>query len=221
MFKRIRFCYRSFLSLFKVMFQLFYGIWRIGSIPRPMVSIFGGSRLKQSDYYAHQANTLAQRLVDNDLSVLTGGGPGIMEAANCGAIYSKRGIGRSIGIGVRDLKEARNICVQEYLELDYFFARKWLLTRYSSAFVVFPGGFGTIDELSEVLTLMQTSSLPRVPIVLVGGEYWKPFMQWITDEAQRHGLIDSSELAFFTVTDDLDKVFDIIHTYCLTLAMVP
>jgi uncharacterized protein (TIGR00730 family) len=193
------------------MFQLLYGMWRVSGIPQPVISIFGGSRFKQNDYYAHQANILAQRFVDNNISVLTGGGPGIMEAANCGAIYSKRGTGRSFGIGVRDLKEMRNICVQEYLELDYFFARKWLLTQYSFAFVIFPGGFGTLNELSEVLTLVQTGFLAEIPIVLVGEEYWKVLMQWVSQELVSHGLIAEKDLMFVHVTDDLELVFSIIH----------
>jgi len=194
-----------------------YGIWRISGLEKPIVSIFGGARFKQNDYYAKQAHELAQLFVNDGISVLTGGGPGIMEAANCGAIYNTKARGKSIGIGVRDLTEDPNSCVQEYIELDFFFARKWLLTRYSNAFVVFPGGFGTMDELSEVITLVQTEKLPRVPIVLVGVEYWRPFMTWAEDEAFKHGLVSQEDLDLLFLTDDLERVFELVCKECLPL----
>jgi len=211
---RIVFFLKSFFNLTYVNFQLLYGIWRISGFPKPIISIFGGSRLKQDDTYATWANELAQRLVDINISVVTGGGPGIMEAANCGAIYSKRGKGRSIGIGVRDLSESRNICMQEYLVLDYFFERKWLLTQYSSAFVVFPGGFGTFDELFEVLTLTETKKLAAHPIILVGTEYWKPFVDWINHEPFRHGLVSKREIKLLVMTDDIEEVFKLVYDAC-------
>jgi uncharacterized protein (TIGR00730 family) len=204
-------------SLLRTARQLLYGTWRISNLNPPFVSIFGGSRFDQNDYYARKAHELAQRLVNANVSVLTGGGPGLMQAANCGAIYENRGTGKSIGIGVRDLAEPRNICVQEYMFIDEFWARKWLLTRNSSAFVVFPGGFGTLDELSEVLTLMQTKKLPKVPILLVGEEYWKPFVKWCVDEISYHGLIQQEEIRLFVVTDNLDVVFERTVQTCTSL----
>jgi len=213
--RRIQFWWSAFFNLTGVYFQLLYGIWRIARFPMPIISIFGGSRLKDDDLYANQANELAQWCVDADISVVTGGGPGIMEAANCGAIYTKRGKGRSIGIGVRDLAEARNICTQEYMELNYFFARKWLLTHYSSVFVVFPGGFGTLDELFEVLTLMQTHKLELHPVILVGSEYWTPFIEWVQHEPARHDLVSNREANSLIITDDLQQVFTLIKTTCL------
>ncbi len=154
--------------------------------------------------------------VAKDISVLTGGGGGIMEAANCGVFYSETGgKGRTMGIGVRDLvEEGPNHCVHEYFELEYFFARKWLLTHYSIAFVIFPGGFGTIDELSEVLTLIQTNKLKRVPIVLIGKEFWDPFMNWVINEALKHGTVSQKDVDLLIVTDDLDQAFSIIANAC-------
>lgn len=214
MVARIIFWFRGMSSLLSTMLQLFYGMWRISRYAPPFVSIFGGARLKQTDYYALKAHELAQKLVDKDISVLTGGGPGIMEAANCGAIYARRGKGHSIGIGVRDLNEPPNICVQDFIKLNQFWARKWLLTRYSSAFVVFPGGFGTLDELSEVLTLMQTNKAPRNPVILVGTEYWKLFMDWCVKEALHHGVIRQEEINLLFVTDDLEEVFNHVIKTC-------
>ncbi len=214
MFKRMGLCCKTFFQWLRVLWQLLYGVWRVSKLPRPIVSIFGGSRIAGDDLYFHKAHELARRLVELDISVLTGGGPGIMEAASCGAIVPKRGKARMMGIGVTDLGEKPNECVQEYFELHYFFARKWLLTRFSSAFVVFPGGFGTLDELSEVITLIQTKKLERVPIVLFGVEYWDPFMKWLNMEALKHGAIGQEDLDLFTLTDDLEQVFCLIRDEC-------
>lgn len=214
-FSRLWVCIGIFYRAFKVMLQVVYGAWRLSKMQKPFVSIFGGARLSQESPYAEKANRLAQRLVENDITVLTGGGPGVMHAANCGAIIPKNnGKGKSVGIGVKDLNEGVNPCVQEYFELDYFFARKWLLTNYSSAFVVFPGGFGTLDELAEVLTLIQTKKLVQVPIVLVGTSYWEPFLRWVKVNAVGSDLIAQKELSFFTITDDMEEVFCIVRDRC-------
>lgn len=205
---------RTMSTFLKAMFQLMYGIWYINRFPKPIVTIFGGSRIKSDDYYAFQATRLAQRCIDNNISVLTGGGPGIMDAATCGAVYSKEGKGRSLGIGVRMLHQPRSRCLTAYLEVDQFFARKWLLMRYSAGFVVFPGGFGTCNELFELLTLMEMKFMDYVPLILIGKEYWEPFITWLNTESIRHGLISKKELEWISITDDLDIVFTILHKYC-------
>ncbi len=212
--RRLKLCGSLFFNLMRVFWQLLYGAWKVSKLQQPIVSIFGGARFAQDDVYARQANELAHMFVLNNISVLTGGGPGIMEAASCGAIRPKGSTGKSMGIGVKDLGEGKNICVQEYFVLNYFFARKWLLTRYSLGFAVFPGGFGTMDELAQVLTLIQTKRINPVPIVLVGKEYWKPFMTWVKDEAFKHGLVSQQDIDLFTVTDDLDEAFALIQKAC-------
>lgn len=215
LFKRLRFFVSSSYGLIQVNIQLMYGIWRLSRLEKPIVSIFGSARLAKKDWYFLQAHTLASRLVEENISVVTGGGPGIMEAANCGAVPHHGGKGVSIGIGVRDLGEGgANPCVQEYFELNYFFARKWLLTRFSRTFVVFPGGFGTLDELSEVLTLIQTKKIARNPIILVGKEYWEPFMVWVRNEALVHKMISKDDLLLFIVTDDIEEVFRRVRDEC-------
>lgn len=214
MIKRLGLCLRTSWSLFRVFLQTVYGVFRISKLQEPIVSIFGGARFKGEDRYFKKAHELGRRLTELDISVLTGGGPGIMEAASCGVIDISKGKARIMGIGVTDLGEEPNKCAQEFFALDYFFARKWLLTHFSSAFVVFPGGFGTLDELSEVLTLIQTKKLDRVPIILFGVEYWHPFMVWLTDEALTHGTISEQDLKLFTVTDDLEKIFCLIRDEC-------
>ena len=216
MFRRLGLCLGVLWKMTKVSWQVVYGVWRLSKIKGPFVSVFGGSRLSQQSPYATQANELAQQLVDEDISVITGGGAGVMHAVNCGAVESSKdgGEGKSIGIGVRDLNEGRNPCVQEYFELDYFFARKWLLTRYSKTFIIFPGGFGTMDELSEVITLVMTKKLPQIPIVLVGVAYWKPFMQWVHESGVKNDLIPEDVEKLFTVTDDMHQVFCIARDEC-------
>ncbi|HLW72509.1 MAG TPA: TIGR00730 family Rossman fold protein [Candidatus Babeliales bacterium] len=213
--QRIRMCCSLGLKFMHVFLQLIYGVWRVSKLSHPIISIFGSAKVAQTDKYAQEANQVAVWLGEEGISVLTGGGPGIMEAANCGAIRpTRKGDVKSIGIGVRGLNEPQNVCVEEYFELDYFFARKWLLTQYSTGFIIFPGGFGTLDELSEVLTLIQTKQMKRVPIVLVGKEYWRPFMQWITDEAVPHGLVTSEQVKLFSVTDDPYKAFCFVRGEC-------
>ena len=218
MFKRISMVCVLGWRFFRVFFQIIYGAWRVSKLPHPIVSIFGSAKLAQSDTYAKEANKLATLLSEAGISVLTGGGPGIMEAANCGIFKSKREKTiRSIGIIVKGLDEPRNMCVEEYFELDYFFARKWLLTQYSSGFVVFPGGFGTLDELSEVLTLIQTNQLKPVPIILIGKEYWHSFMDWINNEAMYHGAIAPEHVKLFNITDDVESAFCFVRGRCQLL----
>lgn len=214
MANRLTRCIKLYFKLMHVMWQILYGAWRVFSLPRPMVTVFGGSRTPKTDKYFIDAMQLAKRFADNDISVLTGGGPGIMEAANCGVEQEPFGLGRTMGISVRDLNEGKNICLQEYFELDYFFARKWLLTHYSDAYIVFPGGLGTMDELFEVLTVMETTHGRRVPIIMIGVEYWTPLMKWITDEGIPHGLITKESLALFTLTDDLERAFCVVRDEC-------
>lgn len=137
-----------------------------------------------------------------------------MEAASCGGIVPKKDGVRIMGIGVTGLDEKPNECVHEHFNVDYFFARKWLLTTYSIAFVVFPGGFGTLDEMCEILVRMQTKKIKRVPIILVGVEFWTPFIYWLENEAFEHGAINKDDLSLFTITDDLQRVCCLIQDQC-------
>jgi uncharacterized protein (TIGR00730 family) len=214
MMRRLGLCLRTSWRLFRVFLQTVYGVFRISKLQEPIVSIFGGARFPGDDRYFKKAHELGRRLAELDISVLTGGGPGIMEAASCGVTTIPKKNVRIMGIGVTDLDEKPSECAQEYFALDDFFARKWLLTHFSSGFVVFPGGFGTLDELSEVLTLIQTKKLKRVPIILVGTEYWNHFIAWLKDEALKHHTISEEDLNLFTVTDDLEKVYCLIRDEC-------
>ncbi len=202
---------RLWFSLMRVSYQTAYGYYHLLRLPKPMVTIFGASRASQQDGYATWAHQLSQMLSEVGISVVTGGGPGIMEAASCGV---KQNATSSVGIGVKNLGEGRNPCVSKYIELDYFYARKWLLTRYSSGFIVFPGGFGTLDEMAEVITLVQTQKLPAVPIVLIGIEYWETFMDWLKREPLGHNYIEEEHLELFVLTDDVQEAFAIVRNAC-------
>lgn len=200
--------------LFRVFVQLVYGIIRISPATTPMITIFGGAHAQKSTYYFKQASKLGALLVEHDISVLTGGGPGIMEAASCGGFSTKKRTAKIIGIGVTGLDEKRTKCVDHFFSVDYFFARKLLLTNYSRAFVFFPGGFGTLDELFELITLLQTKQMSKTPIILFGTEYWTPFINWVKKEALAQGLIEAQDLDFFTLTDDVQDALCIIADFC-------
>lgn len=216
MVSRIRDWFRTAWHLLRSYFQTIRGAWKVAALAQPVVSIFGGSRIGQDYHYAKKAAELGGMLSQANISVLTGGGPGIMQAVSCGIKQlDGSGKGKTIGIGVTDLgEEEPNQCVHEYIELKYFFARKWLLTRYASGVVFFPGGFGTLDELFELITLVQTKKTKRIPIVLFGIEYWKPMIGWLTKEMYQHGFVTEQELQLFTVTDDLNKVFCLLRDEC-------
>lgn len=211
---RCYFTTRTFFKLLHVNFQMLRGSYRIFALPGPIVTIFGGSRFGQDVVYAKKAHDLAHQFAKKGISVLTGGGSGIMQAASCGVYVHKDEKGKTLGIGVTTLKEPKNECLTNYFEVDYFYARKWLLTQYSAAFVVFPGGFGTVDELGEILTLIQTGTLKRTPIVLIGKEYWAPFMHWVKTEVVPHKLIGPDDLGLFTITDDLTEAFCLVEDTC-------
>lgn len=198
-------------------FQLMKGIWKITNLPGPVVSIFGGSKLKMTSHYAIIAHDLAALLIQHDISVITGGGTGIMESANCGAAHAETGktTARSIGITVKDLeKELFNTCAQEKIIVDYFFVRKWLMVNYSVAFAFFPGGFGTLDEFGEVITMMQAKKLPGVPVVLIGTNYWGPYLQWLRDYPLKQGLITQENLDLIQMTDTIDEVLRLLKEHC-------
>ncbi|MGE0009235.1 MAG: TIGR00730 family Rossman fold protein [Candidatus Babeliales bacterium] len=221
-FKRIGFCLKVTWQLGTVFVQMLRGAWRLGKLPRPVVTIFGGHLLPHNSTYAQLAHQLAHRLIQENISVITGGGPGIMRAAGCGATHQIReGItARSIGITVEGLGEKMaQECAQEYFIMPEFFARKWLMINYSVAFAVFPGGFGTLDEFAEVITLIHTKKLPGVPVVLFGKDYWKHFIEWMHKSALHEGLITNDDINLIHVTDDIDEALLLLKERCQTCNM--
>lgn len=197
-------------------FQIMYGMYKISKLPYSCVSIFGGSRHTPGSFYANKAAELAKKLVQAEVSVLTGGGPGIMESVTCAAVKASKNV-MTMGIGISGLphEQALNKCVDkhEQLILDYFFARKWLLINYSIGFGVFPGGLGTMDELSDLLNLINTGRRKAAPIVLIGTEFWKPYIDWITT-ARLAGLMYQEREPVVNVTDDIDEAARRLIAYC-------
>lgn len=195
-------------ELFLAYVRMVIGVWKIERLAPPRVTVFGGAKVAKDSVYAKEAHTLARLLVERGFSVITGGGPGIMEAANCGA-YNKNALKtHSIGIPVTGVNgEQVNPCADTIISTSHFFIRKWLLTRSAVAFAVFPGGFGTMDEMFEILTLMQTNKLQRFPIVLINTNYWQPLFIW-AQQAVKEGMVDPQDLALLRVTDDIQEACD-------------
>jgi uncharacterized protein (TIGR00730 family) len=174
----------------------------------PAVSVFGSARAKPGTAEYELAESIATGLAEAGYAVITGGGPGIMEAANKGAADVG---GVSVGLGIELPQEmGLNDYVEIGLEFRYFFVRKTVFIKYSQAFVVLPGGFGTLDELFEALTLVHTGKITKFPIVLVGGEYWSGLLSWIHDTVQVQGKISAGDENLLTVVDDAAAVVRII-----------
>lgn len=180
----------------------------------PSVVIFGSATTKGTDRYYEQAAVLASKIAQKGFGIITGGGPGIMEAANQGA---KTVGGKSCGLCI-DLptEEHPNPFIDEkfLLKFRYFFVRKVMFIRYAQAFVVFPGGFGTLDELFEALTLIKTKKIARFPVFLIGTSYWEGALHWLMETTLHHGYIDPDDLKLMTITDNLDEVVDKIILHC-------
>jgi uncharacterized protein (TIGR00730 family) len=221
---RLKYFAHFLKSVLELNLRLLGGMWRLTRIPQPAVTVFGGSRIGVDDQIGLQASLLAKKLAEHGFSIITGGGPGIMEAANFGALaYLKEckvdgvKVCRAMvsgAVGLVHLNQERvNPYVQTSVIMDHFFSRKWLLVRYSSAFVFFPGGFGTMDELFEVLTLVQTGKMPAYPIILIGAEYWKPILEWISTRALAQNLIQAGDEKIFIVVDDVQLAVDAIKQY--------
>ncbi|NDL59753.1 TIGR00730 family Rossman fold protein [Phytoactinopolyspora mesophila] len=175
----------------------------------PAISVFGSARTPTDDPFYQSAVELGERLVGAGFGVITGGGPGIMEAANKGA--SQAG-GVSVGLGIElPFEQGLNEYVDLGIDFRYFFARKTMFVKYAQGFVVFPGGFGTLDELFESLTLVQTGKVTTFPIVLVGTSYWSGLMDWLRGTLAAEKKISSADLELVTLTDDLDEVLDVLN----------
>ena len=173
------------------------------------VAFFGSARTPEDDPMYAQARALARRLGESGFSIVTGGGPGIMEAANRGA---REGGAQSIGLAIElPHEEAPNPHLDIELVFHYFFVRKVMFVRYSSGFVVFPGGFGTLDELFEAATLRQTDKIRDFPIVLFGSSYWQGLVDWLRDSVQAEGKVSPGDLDMLEVTDDPDRVVEILQ----------
>ena len=190
--------------VFKVMSEFVDGYEKLAKIG-PCVSIFGSARLKREDKYYEMAVEIAKKITEIGFGVITGGGPGIMEAGNKGA---KEGGGKSIGLNIElPFEQHFNPYIDKSysMDFDYFFVRKVMFVKYSQGFIVLPGGFGTLDELSEALTLIQTHKIGRFPIVLVGSEFWSGLLDWYSNTLLKNGLIAEGDLSLFRIVDSADE----------------
>lgn len=175
----------------------------------PCVTVFGSARFDENHTYYKLAREVGQEIAKKELTVLTGGGPGIMEAANRGA---KDIGGKSIGCNIKLPKEqAPNAYLDDWIEFHYFFVRKVMLVKYSCAFVILPGGFGTMDEVFETATLMQTQKIHRFPLILMGTEFWNPLIRFVKETMIENGTIDQEDFDKFTITDDPKEAIEEIQ----------
>jgi len=179
---------------------------------RPAVSMFGSARIPPAHPYFAKAETIARLLSDAGFSVISGGGPGLMEAANRGAHA-----GKSPAIGLNILlphEKGGNDFQDVHYSFRYFFTRKMMFVRFASAYVVLPGGFGTLDELSECLTLVQTGKSRRIPIILVGGDFWRGLLDWFADTLIPEGMIDAGDLGLMQIIEEPEAIVEaIFHFY--------
>jgi len=178
---------------------------------RPAVSMFGSARIKPGHPYYEKTERIARLLSDAGFAVISGGGPGLMEAANRGAFA-----GRSPAIGLNILlpnEEGRKEFQDVSFDFRYFFARKMMFVRFASAYVVLPGGFGTLDELSECLTLVQTGKSRRIPIILVGGEFWRGLLDWMGDKLVGERMADPHDLDLMKVIEEPEAIVEAIFDF--------
>lgn len=188
-------------SIFKIMGEFVEGYDRLLKVG-PCISIFGSARLKPGSEYYVMAEKTAELISRNNFGVITGGGPGIMEAGNRGAA---RVNGKSVGLGIDlPMEQGINEYVHPQYEINfkYFFVRKVMFVKYAQGFIVFPGGFGTLDELFEVLTLIQTHKIERIPVVMVGKEYWGGLLDWMKEKLVEDNYISEEDMDLYLVTDD-------------------
>jgi len=196
--------------MFRIIGELVDGFDSLSGI-EPAVSVYGSAQLKPEDELYKKTEEIAYRLGEMGFSIITGGGPGVMEAANKGAL--RAGV-KSIGLNIKLPKEQKgNIYTTQSLTFNHFFVRKVMLVKYASAFIIMPGGLGTLDELTEILTLMQTYKIKPFPIVLFDGKYWKGFLEWLRNFSLAKGYISEQDLNLLRVCDKPDEVDETIRRW--------
>ncbi len=197
-------------KIFKIMAEFVDGFQRMAKV-HPSVSVFGSARLNEGNPYYQLTEDLSRKLSDSGFAVVSGGGPGIMEAANKGAYAGKSA---SVGLNIELPHEQGGNGYQDIsMTFSYFFARKVMFAKYASAYVVMPGGFGTLDEFAEILTLVQTGKSRKIPIILMGTEFWTGLIDWFESSLLAHGTISAEDLNLFKIIDDPQEVVDAIFSY--------
>jgi uncharacterized protein (TIGR00730 family) len=199
--------------IFKILSEFVEGFEKLSRIG-PCVSIFGSARTTPDNKYFKLAEEIAFKLTQYGYGIITGGGPGIMEAGNLGA---KKGGGSSVGINIAlPFEQQPNMFIDadKLITFDHFFVRKVMFTKYAQGFIVLPGGFGTLDELFEAITLIQTEKIGKFPIVLVGKEYWEGLIKWIRNKVlEEEGNISAKDMDLFSVVDSPDEAVEIINIF--------
>lgn len=199
-------------AIFKIMGEFVSGYEKLSKIG-PCVSIFGSARTKPDDKYYKLTEEIAEKIVNQGYGIITGGGPGIMEAGNKGAHI---GGGTSVGLNIELPFEQHDnpyIDSDKSLDFDYFFVRKVMFVKYSQGFVVMPGGFGTLDELFEAMTLIQTKKIEKFPIILVGSDFWGGLIDWIKNTLLTQKNISPEDLNLVNIVDTADEVVDILDKF--------
>lgn len=200
-------------QLFKILSEFVEGFEKMAKIG-PCVSVFGSARTKPDNKYYKQAEEIAQLLTKKGYGVITGGGPGIMEAANKGA---KKGAGKSVGLNILlPFEQSANTFIDDdkLINFDYFFVRKVMFVKYAQGFIVLPGGVGTLDELFEAITLIQTEKIGKFPIVLVGKKYWQGLLDWIkATMLEKEQNISKKDLKLFKIVDKPKEAVEIIEKF--------
>ena len=208
-------------QIFKIMSEFVEGFETMSKIG-PCVSVFGSARTQSDNKYYQQAEEIGYLLTQKGYGVITGGGPGIMEAANKGA---KRGEGKSVGLNIElPFEQSYNeyIDKDKILNFDYFFVRKVMFVKYAQGFIVLPGGVGTLDELFEAITLIQTQKIGKFPIVLVGKTYWEGLLDWIKETMLAiEGNISPEDLDLFNVVDTPEQAVEIIEEFYTKYTLKP
>lgn len=195
--------------MFRIMGEFTEGFEFISKL-KNSVTIFGSARLQENDKWYKEAQKLAKTLSTSGHHVVTGGGPGIMEAANRGAFGGTPG--DSVGLNIQLPKEQRtNPYVERSMGFHYFFTRKVCMSFSANAFVYFPGGFGTFDELFEIVTLVQTGKIEKVPVVLIGKDFWNPFLKLIKEKMVEYKTIDESEMKMFHLFNSAEEAYKFLH----------
>ena len=195
-------------SAIRYFLEFIRGFESLGAIDRPCVTVFGSARLGQDTKFYEMARKLGRRLAEEGLAVMTGGGPGIMEAANRGA---KEAGGLSIGCNITlPFEQTPNPYLDILVQFDHFFIRQVMLVKYSCAFVVLPGGFGTLDEAFETVTLMQTDKIEDFPLISMGTDFWRPMAHFMRDTLITQGTIGKRDIYLWSPTDSVEEAVDII-----------
>lgn len=207
-------------QIFKVMAEFVDGFEALAKIG-PSISIFGSARTKPTNKYYKIGVEIAEKLVKEGFGIISGGGPGIMEAANKGAQNAK---GKSIGLNIELPFEQNSnpyIDRDKSLNFDYFFIRKTMFAKYSQGFIMMPGGFGTMDEFFEVITLVQTGKMKDSPLILVGRKYWQGLIDWVSTTMLGEGNISPEDMDLFHVVDTADEVVDYVNKFYKKKPLAP